>query len=74
MQYGLNYAEQGFSKPSDEQVVESEDTIRKRFRVAKEKYGEIMTFTGPDCGLGELVQSRRRGVAAQTNGKSSKNR
>jgi 5-methyltetrahydropteroyltriglutamate--homocysteine methyltransferase len=44
-------AEQGINKPSNEQLVESEDTIRKRFKVAKEKYGETMTFTGPDCGL-----------------------
>jgi 5-methyltetrahydropteroyltriglutamate--homocysteine methyltransferase len=26
--------------------------IQKRFRFAKEKYGERMTFTGPDCGMG----------------------
>ena len=45
-------AEQGISKPSNEQLVDSEDTIKKRFSVAKEKYGETMTFTGPDCGLG----------------------
>ena len=44
--------EKGVAKPSAEQLVESEDTIRKRFRVAKEKYGDRMTFTGPDCGLG----------------------
>jgi 5-methyltetrahydropteroyltriglutamate--homocysteine methyltransferase len=44
-------AEQGINKPSNEQLVESEDTIRKRFKIAKEKYGETMTFTGPDCGL-----------------------
>ncbi|MGD6852517.1 MAG: hypothetical protein ACQCN6_10710 [Candidatus Bathyarchaeia archaeon] len=43
--------ERGISNPSNEQLVESEDTIRKRFSVAKEKYGETMTFTGPDCGL-----------------------
>jgi 5-methyltetrahydropteroyltriglutamate--homocysteine methyltransferase len=45
-------AEQGISKPLNQQIVESEETIKKRFRVAKEKYGELMTFTGPDCGLG----------------------
>jgi 5-methyltetrahydropteroyltriglutamate--homocysteine methyltransferase len=45
-------SEQGISKPSNEQLVDSEDTIKKRFRVAKEKYSETMTFTGPDCGLG----------------------
>ena len=44
--------EKGITKPSNEQLVESLDTIKKRFRFAKEKYGERMTFTGPDCGLG----------------------
>jgi 5-methyltetrahydropteroyltriglutamate--homocysteine methyltransferase len=44
--------EKGISKPSAEQLVESEDVIRKRYTIAKEKYGDKMTFTGPDCGLG----------------------
>ena len=44
--------EKGITKPSAEQLVEPEETIRKRYRVAKEKYGDRMTFTGPDCGLG----------------------
>jgi 5-methyltetrahydropteroyltriglutamate--homocysteine methyltransferase len=44
--------EKGITKPSAEQLVESEETIRKRYLFAKEKYGERMTFTGPDCGLG----------------------
>jgi 5-methyltetrahydropteroyltriglutamate--homocysteine methyltransferase len=44
--------EKGISKPSAEQLVEPEETIKKRFLVAKEKYGDRMTFTGPDCGLG----------------------
>jgi 5-methyltetrahydropteroyltriglutamate--homocysteine methyltransferase len=44
--------EKGISKPSDEQLVDSEETMRKRYLFAKEKYGEQMTFTGPDCGLG----------------------
>jgi 5-methyltetrahydropteroyltriglutamate--homocysteine methyltransferase len=44
--------EKGVAKPSVEQLVEPEDIIRKRFEVAKEKYGDRMTFTGPDCGLG----------------------
>ncbi|HYA77702.1 MAG TPA: hypothetical protein VEF91_03205 [Verrucomicrobiae bacterium] len=43
--------EKGVAKPSAEQLVEPEETIRKRYKVAKEKYGEKMTFTGPDCGL-----------------------
>jgi 5-methyltetrahydropteroyltriglutamate--homocysteine methyltransferase len=43
---------EGVTKPQVEQLVENEETIRKRFEKAKEKYGERMTFTGPDCGLG----------------------
>ena len=44
--------EKGIAKPSPEQLVETEEIIKKRFKFAKEKYGERMTFTGPDCGLG----------------------
>lgn len=44
--------EKGIPKPLAEQIVEPEEAIRKRYRVAKEKYGDRMTFTGPDCGLG----------------------
>jgi 5-methyltetrahydropteroyltriglutamate--homocysteine methyltransferase len=44
--------ERGISKPSAEQLVETVDAIKKRYRFAKEKYGERLTFTGPDCGLG----------------------
>ena len=44
--------EKGITQPSTEQIVETLETIKKRFRFAKEKYGERMTFTGPDCGLG----------------------
>jgi 5-methyltetrahydropteroyltriglutamate--homocysteine methyltransferase len=44
--------EKGITKPQTKQLVESEETIRKRFVFAKEKYGDRMTFTGPDCGLG----------------------
>lgn len=44
--------DQGISNPSNEQLIDSVDAIRKRFHVAKEKYGEMMTFTGTDCGLG----------------------
>ena len=44
--------EKGIAKPSAEQLVEPEETIKKRYKVAKEKYGDKMTFTGPDCGLG----------------------
>jgi 5-methyltetrahydropteroyltriglutamate--homocysteine methyltransferase len=44
--------EKGVAKPSAEQLVEPEETIKKRYNVAKEKYGDRMAFTGPDCGLG----------------------
>jgi 5-methyltetrahydropteroyltriglutamate--homocysteine methyltransferase len=44
--------DKGIAKPAKEQLVESEEAIRKRFLTAKEKYGDRMTFTGPDCGLG----------------------
>jgi 5-methyltetrahydropteroyltriglutamate--homocysteine methyltransferase len=44
--------DRGVTKPHVEQIAEDETTIRKRFRSAKEKYGERMTYTGPDCGLG----------------------
>ena len=44
--------EKGISKPTAEQVAESPASIRKRFNFAKEKFGDRMTFTGPDCGLG----------------------
>ena len=44
--------DKGIAQPSVEQIVEGEETIRKRFAIVKEKYGDQMTFTGPDCGLG----------------------
>ncbi|MCL1970750.1 MAG: hypothetical protein FWF66_04770 [Candidatus Bathyarchaeota archaeon] len=44
--------EKGFEKPTAEQLAEPVETIQKRYLVAKEKYGETLTFTGPDCGLG----------------------
>lgn len=44
--------EKGITKPETTQLIESEETIKRRFKAAKEKYGETMSFTGPDCGLG----------------------
>jgi 5-methyltetrahydropteroyltriglutamate--homocysteine methyltransferase len=44
--------DKGVAKPPAEQIVEAEDVIRKRFVAVKEKYGERLAFTGPDCGLG----------------------
>jgi len=44
--------DKGITQPSLEQIVESEEIMRKRFLTVKEKYGDRITFTGPDCGLG----------------------
>jgi 5-methyltetrahydropteroyltriglutamate--homocysteine methyltransferase len=44
--------DKGIPKPTSEQLVESEETIRKRFVAAREKFGERLAFAGPDCGLG----------------------
>ncbi|MCW3983841.1 MAG: hypothetical protein NWE96_07575 [Candidatus Bathyarchaeota archaeon] len=44
--------EKGVTEPTAEQLVEPLEVIKKRYAFAKEKYGEKMTFTGPDCGLG----------------------
>lgn len=47
-----NMVETPCKKSADiSEVVESVDVIRKRYRSVKEKYGERLTFTGPDCGL-----------------------
>ncbi|MEM3673599.1 MAG: hypothetical protein QW468_05205 [Candidatus Bathyarchaeia archaeon] len=68
--------DKGITKLGIEQLVEDEDTIKRRLKVAKEKYGERMSFTGPDCGLGgwptqeAAQQLLRRTVNAV---KSSKN-
>jgi len=44
--------DQGVAKPTAEQLAESEETIRKRYLAAKDKFGDRLSFTGPDCGLG----------------------
>jgi 5-methyltetrahydropteroyltriglutamate--homocysteine methyltransferase len=44
--------DRGVANPTAEQIVESQETIRKRYVFAKQKFGDAMTFTGPDCGLG----------------------
>jgi 5-methyltetrahydropteroyltriglutamate--homocysteine methyltransferase len=44
--------DKGVPKPTAEQLVESKEVIKKRYLSAKQKYGDRMTFTGPDCGLG----------------------
>ena len=44
--------EKSITTPTATQIVEPIEVIQKRYRFAKEKYGELLTFTGPDCGLG----------------------
>lgn len=44
--------DKGVVHPTAEHLVEDEAIIRKRFLAAKEKYGDRLAFTGPDCGLG----------------------
>ena len=44
--------DKGLAKPTIEQLVEDEQKIKMRYLEAKRKYGDKMTFTGPDCGLG----------------------
>jgi 5-methyltetrahydropteroyltriglutamate--homocysteine methyltransferase len=44
--------DKGISKPQIGQLAEDKATIQRRFVAAKEKYGDRMTYTGPDCGLG----------------------
>jgi 5-methyltetrahydropteroyltriglutamate--homocysteine methyltransferase len=42
----------GVSKPTIEQLVENEYTIRRRYAFVKAMFGDRLAFTGPDCGLG----------------------
>jgi 5-methyltetrahydropteroyltriglutamate--homocysteine methyltransferase len=44
--------DKGIIKPSGDQLVESKEDIKRRFKKVKDKYGSRMSFTGPDCGLG----------------------
>jgi 5-methyltetrahydropteroyltriglutamate--homocysteine methyltransferase len=45
-------SDKGGTNPTYSQFIETEDAIRKRYLFAKQKFGDRMTFTGPDCGLG----------------------
>lgn len=44
--------EKGVKETQVWQIVEDEETIKKRFEKARAKFGERLAFTGPDCGLG----------------------
>jgi 5-methyltetrahydropteroyltriglutamate--homocysteine methyltransferase len=43
--------EQGNTNPTPEQIVESEAVIAKRYALVKERFGNRLAFTGPDCGF-----------------------
>jgi 5-methyltetrahydropteroyltriglutamate--homocysteine methyltransferase len=64
--------DKGVAKPTAEQLVESEDVIRKRYLAAKEKYGDRMTFTGPDCGLGSWPSQETAGLLLERTVKAVK--
>lgn len=65
--------EQGITSPSAEQLVEAIETIKKRYLSAKEKYGETMTFTGPDCGLGSWPSQEAAQTLLERTVKAAKN-
>jgi 5-methyltetrahydropteroyltriglutamate--homocysteine methyltransferase len=44
--------DRGIPKPTEEQLVDDEVTIKKRFAAARERFGDRLAFAGPDCGLG----------------------
>lgn len=44
--------DKGIQKPTAQQYVENIAEIRKRYVYAKQKFGDSMSFSGPDCGLG----------------------
>jgi 5-methyltetrahydropteroyltriglutamate--homocysteine methyltransferase len=65
--------EKGITQPTIEQLVENIETIKKRFRFAKEKYGERMTFTGPDCGLGSWPSQDAAAIVLKRSVEAAKN-
>jgi 5-methyltetrahydropteroyltriglutamate--homocysteine methyltransferase len=64
--------ENGITKPTTEQLVEPEETMRKRYLFAKEKYGESMTFTGPDCGLSAWPSQESAALVLERSAKAAK--
>jgi 5-methyltetrahydropteroyltriglutamate--homocysteine methyltransferase len=44
--------DKGLTEPTPKQLVEDVEIMQRRLVAAKEKYGDRMVFTGPDCGLG----------------------
>jgi 5-methyltetrahydropteroyltriglutamate--homocysteine methyltransferase len=66
--------EKGVASPSAEQLVESEDTMRRRFAIVKEKYGDRLAFTGPDCGLGSWPSQEAAALLLKRSAASVKRR
>ena len=66
--------EKGVAKPTNEQLVESMDVMAKRYRFAKDKYGDRMTFTGPDCGLSSWPNQESALLILERTVKAVKNR
>ena len=46
------FNDKGIPPPTMEQLIEKPEIIKKRYLTAKQKYGDHMTFPGPDCGVG----------------------
>jgi 5-methyltetrahydropteroyltriglutamate--homocysteine methyltransferase len=65
--------DKGLVKPTIEQLVEDEQKIKIRYLEAKRKYGDIMTFTGPDCGLGSWPSQEAAILLLQRTVKAVKN-
>ena len=65
--------DQGIQKPTELQLIEHEDTIRKRYFFAKQKFGDRMTFTGPDCGLGSWPSQSAAQILLERTVKAIKN-
>jgi 5-methyltetrahydropteroyltriglutamate--homocysteine methyltransferase len=65
--------DKGVTKPTAEQLVEDEAVIKKRYATAKEKYGERMTFTGPDCGVGSWPSQEAAFLLLERTAKAVKN-
>jgi 5-methyltetrahydropteroyltriglutamate--homocysteine methyltransferase len=64
--------EREIREPTAQQLVESEETMRKRYLFAKEKYGERMAFTGPDCGLSAWPSQEAAALVLQRSVKAAK--
>jgi 5-methyltetrahydropteroyltriglutamate--homocysteine methyltransferase len=65
--------DKGIANPTTEQIVETQETINKRYAFAKTKFGDTMTFTGPDCGLGSWPNQRAAKLLLQRTVKAAKN-